>query len=264
MKGSVRRRGTGWEYRFDLPPDPLTGRRREVSKMGFATRKEAEASLRKALSAVDQGKHVPPSRRTLGDFLTEWLPAIEGRVRSSTWSNYRDYRDAYVMPTLGGTQLQNVSTRQLNLFYTHLLTNGRVRKVPGLTPGLAPKTVRNVHVMLHRALRDACRWGYIGYNPAENAEPPALQKKKPKVWTPQQLRIFIEYARDDRFYALWLLIATTGLRRGELAGLRIEDVDLKARRITPEVPRVVVDGFAQASEPKTAAGYRRVALDPIT
>jgi integrase len=70
--------------------------------------------------------------------------------------------------------------------------------------------------------------------------------------------------RDDRFFALWLLVVTTGLRRGELAGLREEDFDLKAGRVTPAVPRVVVDGYAQDSEPKTSHGYRTLALDPVT
>ena len=115
--------------------------------------------------------------------------------------------------------------------------------------------------MLRRALRDAVKWGYLPRNPAE---PPAGHGRKRKVWTVEQLRTFVEYVRDDRFFALWLLVATTDLRRGELAGLREEDFDLRAARVTPAVPRVVVDGHAQFSEPKTSHGYRTLALDPVT
>jgi integrase len=249
MKGSTRRRGNGREYRFDLPPDPLTGVRRTAGKSGFSTRKEAEAALRAALAAAEKGRHVSSSRKTVSEFLDEWLSTMEGRVRPSTLSNYRDYRDAYVNPIIGKTPLQDVTPVRLNLLYTHLLTQGRVR---------------NVHVMLHRALRDATKWGYLPYNHAEDAEPPALKGTKRRVWTPEQLRLFVEHVQTDRFYALWLLVATTGLRRGELAGLRAEDVDLEGRRVTPSVPRVVVDGYAQESQPKTQRGYRTLALDPVT
>lgn len=264
MNGSVYRRGDGWEYRLDLGPDPLTSKRRQTTRGGFATRTEAAAALRAAMSAAEKGQHVKFSRRTVAEFLGEWLTAVEGRVRPTTWTNYRDYRDAYVNPVIGRTALQDLTPVRINLLYSHLLAEGRVRKAKGTAPGLAPKTVRNVHVMLRRALRDAVKWGYLPRNPAEDAEPPAGHGRKRKVWTAEQLRTFVEYVRDDRFLALWLLVATTGLRRGELAGLRKEDFDLKAARVTPAVPRVVVDGRAQTSEPKTSHGYRTRALDPLT
>ncbi len=176
----------------------------------------------------------------------------------------RDYRDAYVSPVIGETALQDLTPVRLNLLYSHLLTQGRVRKSANQPQGLAAKTVRNTHTMLHRALRDAVRWGYLPRNPAEDAEPPAGHSRKRKVWTTEQLRTFVEYVKDDRFSALWLLVATTGLRRDELAGLRLEDIDLRNGRVTPAVPRVVVDGYAQTSEPKTSRGYRVLALDPVT
>jgi integrase len=264
VNGSVYRRGDGWEYRFDLDPDPLTGKRRVTTRRGFRTRKEAAIALRTAMSAAEKGRHVKASRRTVAEFLNEWLAAVQGRIRPTTWTNYRDYRDAYVTPIIGGTALQDLTPVRINLLYSHLLAEGRVRKAKGTPPGLAPKTVRNVHVMLRRALRDAVKWGYLPRNPAEDAEPPAAHGRKRKVWTAEQLRTFVEYVRDDRFFALWLLVVTTGLRRGELAGLREEDFDLKTARVTPAVPRVVVDGYAQDSEPKTAHGYRTLALDPVT
>jgi integrase len=260
----VYRRKDTWSYRFDLPPDPLTGRRRQANKSGFETRKEAADAMRAAMERARKGKHVKPSRRSVMEFLDEWLRTIDGRVRPSTLASYRDYRDAYVNPIIGKTVLQDLTAVRLNLLYNHLLEQGRVRKVATLPTGLAPKTVRNVHVMLRRSLRDAVRWGYLPYNPAEEAEPPKTSSRKRKVWTAEQLRTFIEYVRGDRFFAMWLLLATTGLRRGELAGLRAEDFDLRAGKVTPAVPRVVVDGRAQESEPKTSHGYRSLALDPVT
>jgi integrase len=84
------------------------------------------------------------------------------------------------------------------------------------------------------------------------------------VWSPEQLRVFLDHARQDRLYAAWLLFATTGMRRGEVAGLRWSDVDLEAGRVSPRRPRVVVNYEVHVSEPKTAKGRRSLALDPAT
>ncbi len=118
--------------------------------------------------------------------------------------------------------------------------------------------------MLHSALHDAMRWGYLVRNVAEAADPPAARSPEQKVWSPAELRVFLEHVRDDRLYALWLLVATTGMRRGELAGLRWVDVDFDHATVSPLIPRVVVDHQVHDSAPKTERGRRRLALDPVT
>jgi integrase len=161
---------------------------------------------------------------------------------------------------LGELKLQGLTPVQLNLFYAHLLENGR-RRGGG---GLSPKTVRNIHVILHRALKDAVRWGYLPRNIADAVDPPVGRSAERHVWTPDQLGAFLEHVRTDRLYALWLLVATTGMRRGELAGLRWVDINFANARVSPQRPRVVVDYAVQVSEPKTAKGRRALALDPAT
>jgi integrase len=118
--------------------------------------------------------------------------------------------------------------------------------------------------MLHSALHDAMRWGYLVRNVAEAADPPAARTPEQKVWSPAELRRFLEHVRGDRLYALWLLVATTGMRRGELAGLRWVDVDFDHATASPLIPRVVVDHQVHDSAPKTERSRRRLALDPIT
>jgi integrase len=92
---------------------------------------------------------------------------------------------------------------------------------------LAPKTIINIHRMLHRALRDAVRWDMTPRNAAQGAQPPRSRRPKVTVWEPEQMRRFVDQVRDDRFFAMWLLAATTGMRRGELAGLLVSDLDLR-------------------------------------
>jgi integrase len=124
--------------------------------------------------------------------------------------------------------------------------------------------VRNVHAMLHRAFKDAVRLGYLVRNVADGVTPPRGASPELQVWTPQQLRAFLAHVRHDRLYALWLLVATTGMRPAELAGLRWVDVDLDAARLSPRRPRVVVNYLVHESEPKTRMGKRSLAPDPAT
>jgi integrase len=260
MKGTTYRRGATWSYRFDAGENALTGGRVRPSLSGFSTKKDAEQALRKAITAYEAGRSVQRSRKTVREFMTEWHPAVRSSLRRTTWSAYRTYVNSYVIPIIGETRLQDLTPQRLNLLYAHLLEAGRVKR----RGGLEPKTVRNVHAMMHRALSDAVRWDLIPRNVAEDASPPRVSRKRPKIWTPEQLGQFVEHVREDRFYALWLLVVTTGFRRGELAGLLRHDVDLQHGRVNPSVPRVVVDGEVFESETKTASGERSLALDPTT
>jgi integrase len=208
--------------------DPATGKPRQRTRGGYRTKRECQAGLNDALAALRAGSFVETSRRTIGGFVRdEWLPVVELNLRPTTWTTYRGLLDAYVIPTLGAVELQRLTPGHLSVLYRELLTAGR-RHRPG---GLAPKTVRNVHVLIHRVLKDAVRWGYVVRNVADAADPPKVKPAELQVWSPGQLRAFPAHVQGDRQYAAWLLAATTGMRRGELLGLRWVDVDLDAARI---------------------------------
>ena len=221
----------------------------------------AQDALNETLARLREGTFVPPSQRTLGTFLLEeWLPAVRPpRVRPSTWQSYRMNAETHIVPALGHLALQRLTPAHLTAFYRSLLDHGR--RGGG---GLAAKTVRNIHGELHAALRDAVRWGHVARNVAASADLPKGMAPEMHVWSPEQLRAFLDHAREDRLYAAWLLFATTGMRRGEVAGLRWPDVDLEAGRVSPRRPRVVVNYEVHVSEPKTAKGRRSLALDPAT
>jgi integrase len=246
---------------FDVP-DPATGKRRQYSKGGFRTKKECQQALNEALASLRSGTFVEPSQRTVARFLVgEWLPAMRPpRVRPSTWLSYQRNVERHIVPALGHLPLQRLTPAQLTTFYRELLETGHRRG----SGGLAPKTVRNIHGALHAALRDAVRWGYVARNVAAAADLPKGATPEMRVWSPEQLRVFLDQVRGDRLYAAWLLLATTGMRRGEVAGLRWVDVDLDAGRVSPRRPRVVVNHEVLVSEPKTAKGRRSIALDPAT
>ena len=217
------------------------------------------AALNDALAALRAGTFVEPSKRTLESFLVgEWLPAPA--TFASTLSNYCTHIRTSVLPVLGPIPLQQLSPAHLNAFYQALLSRGRLRD----GHGMAPKTVQNVHAILHRALKDAMRWGYAARNVADAVEPPKGLTAERQVWTPEQLRAFLSYVRDDRLYAAWLFVATTGLRRAELAGLRWFGRRPCSRPGLPRRPRVVVDYTVVESDATIPKGRRSLALDPAT
>jgi len=133
-----------------------------------------------------------------------------------------------------------------------------------LSPGLEPKTVVNAHRMLHRAWEDFAVWGWVRRNVVSDAHPPRVPRKGRKVWTVAQLQTFLQRTRSDRFFALWVLEATSGMRRCELAGARRDLLDLDAGTLTIEVTRVVIDGRVIESDGKTENAQHVLALDPFT
>jgi integrase len=261
VRGSVRRRGSTYTWYLDVP-DSVTGKRRQRSKGGYRTKKACQAALNDALAALRAGAFVETSKRTLASYLVdEWLPAMQPpRVRPSTWLSYQRSLERHVIPALGETKLQRLTPAVLTALYRSLLTTGRLNG----HGGLSAKSVKNIHGALHVALGDAVRWGYVARNAADATDPPKVATPEMQVWSPAQLRTFLAHARDDRLYAAWMLFATTGMRRGEVAGLRWVDVDLAAGRVSPRKPRVQVNYQVHISEPKTAKGKRSLALDPAT
>jgi len=314
VKGSVYQRGKTWTYRFlSADKDPATGTYPTISKGGFSTEKEAWKACREAMRDADRGRIVSPSTRTVAQFLAEWLAAVEASLDATTWQNWKDYANAYVVPRLGEERLQKLNEPQPLKLYAALLAEGRVKRdrniemfrywsarvangenpkppevseacgttihaartalrryqsgiVPtALSPGLAPKTVRNIHAMIHRALVDAVTWKYIAYNPASNIKPPKRPRKRRTVWDPSEIQKFLLSVQRDRFAALFLLELTTGIRRGQICGLKWSAVDLDAGEITVHDNRGVVRGHARdKAGGKTRDADKTISIDRTT
>ena len=217
----------------------------------------AENALIIVRSEVMNGTFVTPSRTTVADYLNAWLAALpaSGR-RPTTVAGYRALMNHDVIPAIGGIDLQALNALHLDRMYADLLDRG-----------LAMSTVRKVHVVLGKSLSDAERKGFVNRNVARLATPPAMSASRPpemKFWTPQQLHGLLTSITDHAHYPLIRLAAMTGLRRGELAGLRWSDIDLAAGTLSVRQATTVVDGHPVTGDVKTKRSRRVVDIDAGT
>jgi integrase len=266
MRGSVRKRGAGWEYMY-REVDPNTGKATRLrSKAGFATRREAEAALQTVLASMSAGSYVSPTGLTLRVFLEErWLPSIAATIRPSTHYSYARNLRIHVLPTLGDVALQRLEPSMLNALYAELLASGRKDHRAG--EPLSAKAVRYVHDVLNRALQDAFRWNLVSRNVARLATPPKpriADRPEMRTWTRDDVREFLDGSRGHRLHAAFFVLATTGARRGEVLGIRWSDVDLGAGRLHVRRSLVCVTHEPQYSTTKTAKSRRTIALDVAT
>jgi len=258
MRGSTRKRSSTWTAYWDAQEyDPETGKseRRQRSKGGFATQREAQAHLDKVVPEVKAGTYVEPSKVPFGAFLVgEWLPTLNGRVRPLTVDRYSKIAKLYVVERdIGAVPLCNLSGAHLTALCAELREDG-----------LSVGTRRLTHNVLRRALNDAVRWGKIARNPAAAADPPALPRSRAQSWSARELRAFLEHVEDDRVFALWRLAATTGMRRGELLGLLWRHLDLDAARLEVAQQLLPTAGGCSFGPPKSRRSERTIALDPAT
>jgi integrase len=255
-RGSVRRHDNGWGYRVDLGPDPATGKRRQVAKQGFRTKREAEQAAQAVLKAAAEGAVTNRTHRTVGEYLDEWLQMQRDRLRPTTHHSYAMAVNR-IKSGLGSAKLQSLTPLQVERFYREL-TSARLGR------DYSPKTIRNTHTVLRKALADAERLELVIRNAAAAARPPAVDHIDRVTWSSEELGEFLESVRDDRLYPVFVVLATTGMRRGEVLGLRWRDVDFDAGDLAIANTRTPVKSEIVTGPPKTARSRRQVFLDEWT
>jgi integrase len=217
------------------------------------TQQEAIKALRKAHQLKEQGTLLTEDQ-TLSQFLTSWLEdTMQFNVRPRTYLRYRELISLHILPTLGTIKLQKLLPQQVQRLYKTKLEEG-----------LAPGTVKNIHRVLHQALGHAIKWSLLSRNICDVVDAPKVPKQERTVFTFEQAQHFLEAVKDDPLEALYVLALTSGMREGELLGLKWEDIDfarnrLQVRRTISRVPR---QGF-KVSEPKTSKSRRCIVLTTL-
>ena len=254
----MRERAPGvWELIVEAGRDPVTGRRRQVSRIFHGSLRDAKLARAQLLVEVGRGRHTG-AKVTLDHLHEEWILELRRKGRSpNTIDGYEKVYRRNIGPTLGSMLVTKVTTKTLtDLYRAHQ------------DRGLSPRSVYQIHACLSSMLTQACRWGWRESNPAQWAEPPSIPNDEPVVPRPEEVLQLIEAAKQSRrpeHARAMFVAATTGVRRAELCALRrSRDVDWDKRELTVSCSIVDLARQPVREIPTKNRRTRRVALDEAT
>ena len=256
MRGSIKKDASGrWMFAVDLPTS--AGRRRQVRRRGFDTKKAAEAALSDLLTDARRGSLVEANSETVGGYMVRWLDSLPAAgLRPSTVASYRQKNRLYIEPAVGDVGLQALAALELDTLYGAMEAKG-----------LSLRTIRYTHSIVRKALQDAFRKGLVVKNVADQASPPRSQNTKPPepdVWTPEELARFLTSIAGSVHHPLLRTAAMTGMRRSEVCGIAWSGVDLAAATMTVTRNLHVVGGEAEVGPVKTRRSRRTIDIDAET
>ena len=240
-----RRKNGGWMAQYYV--HTAEGRKRKT--IYGRTRAEVAKKLAKALSDRESGLIFDAEGLKLREYLSRWLEdSVKDTVRNTTYERYEQISRTHIIPMLGDVKLKGLSPTHVRGLYKEKLQT------------LSPRTVQYIHVTLHKALKQAVNDGLIPRNATEAVKPPQVRREEIRPLTSEQVKQLLDAARGDRLEALYTLAVHTGLRQGELLGLKWEDVDLESGSLHVKRTLTTARGGPRLAAPKTKGSRRRVSL----
>lgn len=260
-EGSISKRKDGrWQGCVTVGYDPETEKPKKKYFYG-KNRKEVQEKVTEALGKAQGGNYQEPSKLRLSEWFNTWLnDYMKTSLRPTTWESYKTQVDRHILPGLGHLRLSQLQTSHLQKLYNEKLNGGRYDKKPG---GLSPRTVRYIHVIIHGALEQAKKEGLVTINVSDAAKLPSDPKKEIRVLDREGIKEFLSEVRPTKYFPIYFLALNTGMRRGEILGLRWKDVDLKEGLISINQGLVRVRGQGLIfQEPKTKLSKRTIGISP--
>ena len=223
--GTIRQRPDGrWEARYTLGIDPGTGKQIQKSVYG-KTQKEVRQKLTAITAEIDSGIYQEPCKMTVNEWLDIWLKDYQIGVKDSTAYLYERQAKLYLRPALGNIPLETLKAHTIQRLYNSLSQEHDGQ------PALSAKTIKNIHGVLHRALEQAQKMGYIRNNPLAAVTLPRIEKKQIKPLEDDELCAFLKEIRGDTYELVYFVTVFTGLRQGEVLGLTWDCVDFEKKTL---------------------------------
>jgi integrase len=224
---------------IDFGKDPVTGDRRQ-RRFTYCTRKEAERERTKKLAEIDQGTVVDRSNQTVGELLDYWLQTYaRPRVRPKSYETYERIIRVHLKPGLGAIRVQALKPEHVQQFCADKLA-----------AGCGKRTVQMRHMRLSQALKMAVEQGQVARNVAQVVHPPRARAREMQTWTKDQAQRFLQAASQSSYGPIWPVVLATGMRRGEVLGLRWCDIDFERRIIHVRQAAIAVGGVMQIGPTK--------------
>ena len=213
------------------------------------TRADVSRKLNAALTGRDDGLPVIVERQSVTKYLASWLEAVRPSLRERTWVRYEEFVRLHIVPTLGKTPLTKLTPQHLQRLYAERLASG-----------LSPTTVHHLHAVLHKALDQALRWNLVARNVSDLVDPPRITRHEMTTLSPESARTLLDAVSGQRLEALYVLALTTGMREGELLGLKWANVDFDGGALEVRGSLQRLKAGLVVAEPKTSHSRRRVGL----
>ncbi|MDR7074148.1 tyrosine-type recombinase/integrase [Fictibacillus barbaricus] len=215
MRGSIKKNGNSWYYVLDLGKDEK-GLRKQKKKRGFKTKKEAEKALVEAINAINKGTYIEPTKMTYKDYLEKWFNTKKNSIGTQSVVVYENCLRKRIKPKLGHITLSKLSSIHIQSFIDNLYDEG-----------LSSCTIKKYFEIIRNSLEHAVDFSLINKNVAVKVKLPKTNNSEMKVWNNEEVNQFLKVAKGDFCYIVFKLALATGLRQGEILGLRWKDVDLE-------------------------------------
>lgn len=259
MRGNITRRGkTSWRIKFDVGYDPVTGHRKAHIETVRGTRADAVTVLAKRITEHAEGQLVERTALPLASYARHWLEVIAPtKTSGKTRERYAELIEKHILPNIGNIEIQKLDGTRIDAFYAKLGKSGRLDG----KGGLSAQTVRHIHRLLSQILSSAVKAGKLRQSPMVAVQTtPKVRKPDIQVLSEDELAALLQHLKGHTLYMPVLLAASTGMRRGEVLGLRWCDVVLdKSTLQISQVVELLKDRIS-VKEPKTERSRRTIAL----
>lgn len=258
--GHIRKReyksGVSWQIVIENGVD-ANGNRIRIYKTVKGTKKEAQKVMTEMLNEIDKGTYIQPNKKTLKEFLEEWIQTfVEPTLSPTTVVGYKSNINGHIIPNLGHIPIQNLNSIQIQKFYNQLANENY--KDTGKP--LSTRTIQHIHTNLKSALKQAAKIGIIEKNPAEHVIIPKVKKYNAEVYDEDEVRKLLQFIKNTRLEVPVTLAVGLGLRRGEVFGLKWSSIDFDKKELIVESSLAYAEGKLIFKDPKSEAGYRRLKL----
>jgi integrase len=250
---TIKKVNNKYEFRLSLGRDEQ-GKRRQVFRGGFKKKADAEAEMVRILQEYNEGTYLEPSKQPFSDFMKKWFDlsyrkSVEETTANAIWYTVQNH----LIPYFKNIPISHVSPRLIDQFYTDKLDHG-----------FSPKYIREFHNLLNRAFSQAIKWSFLKENPVSKATPPKIKSKEVHPWTQEQAEKFLDLVKFTENEAFYIIAIFTGMRRGEILGLKWEDIDFDQGKIhvVRSLSRIRGKGLI-LKDVKTRKSKRQVSISPF-
>lgn len=246
--GQIRKEGSSWYFVAELGTDPLTGKRKRKKQRGFKTKRDAEKALALIEADVYKGTYFEPSSIAYKEHLLDWYKSKKNSINIQTAGTYDSIIHHRILPSLGHESLSSLTPIHLQNYVNELNDEG-----------LASATIKKIYNIIKSSLDYAVNMELLPSNPIKKIQLPKDKKTEMTVWEVAEMKIFLKVAKKDRFYIAFHLAITTGMRRGEILGLRWKDIDFH-KGVLYVRQTLSKDGKQFIAGAKTASSVRSITL----